>query len=659
MGWRDLKVGTKLFVGFGVLLLLTTAVGLVSYKGFHDVSSLSASADQANGIVRGVNDCAVARRDFYLTSDSKFDEKIQTTVQKIEQQIDSLVSNVEDSKDQATLESLRKELHAYRDGFKDYAKHAYEQFRLDEDMVAAGRKVLAAAKELGGLEGYRVESRIRQCRQAEKNYILRDDEKYVEEINRTAEQMLADLLVMRAGSSSGTVAEITSGVQEYLTAFKEYYAQREEQQKGGETLKVQAAKVVESSDLIWSSIHEKVNQAESTAVSLSIAFVLCAVFLGIAIAWIIARTISRSVVEMTRIAEAIAHGHIDHTIEIRSNDEIGLLAKSFQELIAYMKNLAGAAERIAANDLTVAVQPRSERDVLGIAFKTMVQNLTGMIRQLSDNARELVSAATEISSSAEQISKGSKEQSDQVNQVSTAVEEMTATILESSRNAGDASGTAQGASQTALSGGQLVTDTIHGMQTIAQVVRESADSIGKLASSADQIGEIIGVIDDIADQTNLLALNAAIEAARAGEQGRGFAVVADEVRKLAERTGKATGEITEMIKGIQKQTAEAVSSMQSGISEVDKGRSLADKAGSSLSEIVTMAQKVTEMVAQMAKASEEQSSAAEQISRSMEHISSVTRESATGAEQAATAAEELNRQAEGLQNMVTKFKVNA
>jgi methyl-accepting chemotaxis protein len=197
------------------------------------------------------------------------------------------------------------------------------------------------------------------------------------------------------------------------------------------------------------------------------------------------------------------------------------------------------------------------------------------------------------------------------------------------------------------------------MQTISQVVRQSAESIAKLATSADQIGEIIGVIDDIADQTNLLALNAAIEAARAGEQGRGFAVVADEVRKLAERTGKATGEITEMIKGIQKQTEEAVGSMEAGIQQGDKGREHADRAGNSLTEIVTMAQRVTEMISQIATATEEQSSAAEQISKNLEHISSVTRETANGAEQSAAAAEELNRQADGLQQVVAKFRLNA
>ena len=411
----------------------------------------------------------------------------------------------------------------------------------------------------------------------------------------------------------------------------------------------------------WAILAE-IDEAEAFAAGNDLqksVIVIALIMMGIIIlaGWLFARSISRPITNISAIAERISVGDIQHDITVHSKDEIGVLADSFRKLIDYMKGLAGAAERIANNDLTVEVQPKSEKDVLGHSFNTMVTNLTGMIRQVAENASQLVSAANEISSSSEQISKGAQDQTQQVTQVSSAIEEMTATIVESSRSAGEATDASMNASNTATIGCQIVSDTIQGMQRIADVVRESSESIAKLAKSADQIGEIISVIDDIADQTNLLALNAAIEAARAGEQGRGFAVVADEVRKLAERTGKATGEITEMIKGIQQGTEDSVHSMEAGIQEVDKGRELADKAGSSLNEIVSISGRVMDMIQQIATASEEQSTAAEQISKNVEHISSVTKETATGAEQSATAAEELNRQAEGLQKMVAQFKI--
>jgi methyl-accepting chemotaxis protein len=198
-------------------------------------------------------------------------------------------------------------------------------------------------------------------------------------------------------------------------------------------------------------------------------------------------------------------------------------------------------------------------------------------------------------------------------------------------------------------------ETINGMSRIADVVKQSALTVEALGKSSDQIGEIIQVIDDIADQTNLLALNAAIEAARAGEQGRGFAVVADEVRKLAERTTKATKEIAAMIKQIQKDTANAVASMHTGTEEVDRGRAMADKAGESLREIITGADKVVDVATQVAAASDEQSSAAEEIGKNIVGIANVTAETASGNQQIAQAAEDLNRLTLNLQDIVAQF----
>jgi len=373
--------------------------------------------------------------------------------------------------------------------------------------------------------------------------------------------------------------------------------------------------------------------------------------------WFTRKMVTNPLAEVGQKMEAISVGDIKQQINYHSGDEIGDVARSFGKMTEYLSEMAGAADQMASGDLQVDVQPKCEDDALGNSFKKMAASLRNMIVNVTKTSESLLSASTEISSSAEQMAAGAKQQTDQTTQVSTAVEEMTATVIETSKNAAEASGVSTQASELAGAGAEIVTQTISGMQRIADVVTSSATTIGELAKSADQIGEIISVIDDIADQTNLLALNAAIEAARAGEQGRGFAVVADEVRKLAERTTRATAEITGMIKDIQRDTGNAVKSMEEGTLEVNSGRELADKAGDSLNEILTMSQRVNSMIQQIATAAEEQSAAAEQISRNVDQIANVTQETAKGASESAFASEDLNKQAENLTQIVGEFKV--
>ena len=315
---------------------------------------------------------------------------------------------------------------------------------------------------------------------------------------------------------------------------------------------------------------------------------------------------------------------------------------------------------LATGDLTKRVTGnyKGDHQLIKNSINELAESLNNLLGEISEAVQATASASTQISSSTEEMASGAQEQSSQTGDIATSIEEMTSTIIETTKNASVAAEKSKLAGETAKEGGIVVQETVNGMNRIAEVVTKAAQTVQELGKSSDQIGEIVKVIDDIADQTNLLALNAAIEAARAGEQGRGFAVVADEVRKLAERTTKATKEIASMIKQIQLDTGGAVTSMEEGTKEVNNGKEMASKAGDSLRQIIESTDSVVDMVNQVATASEEQSTTSEQISKNIEAISTVTSQSAGGTQQIARAAEDLNRLTENLAGLISKFKIN-
>jgi len=318
-------------------------------------------------------------------------------------------------------------------------------------------------------------------------------------------------------------------------------------------------------------------------------------------------------------------------------------------------------EEMASGNLTTRVKGeyKGDHQIIIKSINTVADSLQKALTDVSEAVQSTATAASQISSSTEELASGSQEQSSQTTDIAGAIEQMSKTIIETTKNTGIAAETARLAGSKAIEGGKVIKSTIAGMDKIAFVVKKSADTVFALGKNSDKIGEIVQVIDDIADQTNLLALNAAIEAARAGEQGRGFAVVADEVRKLAERTTKATKEIASMIKQIQKDTSEAVSSMEEGTKEVEEGKILVNKSGQVLEEIIDGNERLTDIVTQVAAASEQQSASAEQISRNIESISAITQESTSGIQQIAKAAENLGQLTTNLQDLVNLFKLNS
>jgi methyl-accepting chemotaxis protein len=310
-------------------------------------------------------------------------------------------------------------------------------------------------------------------------------------------------------------------------------------------------------------------------------------------------------------------------------------------------------------DLTRRLDDTTKDELADVSryFNTFIEKLRGIISQVAQSAVQVASASNQLHSTAEQIATGAEEVASQTGTVATASEEMSATSHDIALNCLHAAENSNQASDTARGGAEVVKQTISGMERIAAKVRDAAKTVDSLGARSDQIGQIVGTIEDIADQTNLLALNAAIEAARAGEQGRGFAVVADEVRALAERTTRATREIGEMIKAIQSETKGAVSAMEEGVNEVEKGTEASVKSGQALELILNQVNDVTMQVNQIATAAEEQTATTSEITSNISQITDVVHSTARGATETAAASSQLSREAEHLQQLVGQFKL--
>lgn len=336
---------------------------------------------------------------------------------------------------------------------------------------------------------------------------------------------------------------------------------------------------------------------------------------------------------------------------------ISLLMKGL--ILAPINKTIEVIQNVAQGDLTKRIDVTSSDEIGALAthFNSLSDKLHEAIMQVSRSSNEVSGAATMLDDATEQMATGVEEAAMQVNSVATASEEMSKTTSEIAQNCVVAAKSSEKANGSASSGEKIIQDTIAVMNRINDRVKESAEIIKNLGVRSDQIGEIVGLINDVADQTNLLALNAAIEAARAGEHGRGFAVVADEVRKLAERTSDATKEIRETIQAMQTETKKAVVSMEEGVVDVGQGTVEAAKSGEALKDILHQINKVTSEINQIAVASEQETATTNEIASSIQQISQVMQETSKRIQGNAEASAKLAGLSKELQSMVGQFRL--
>ncbi|MGA2765383.1 MAG: CHASE3 domain-containing protein [Spirochaetia bacterium] len=375
-------------------------------------------------------------------------------------------------------------------------------------------------------------------------------------------------------------------------------------------------------------------------------------------ALVLIRNISIPLGNVTIAAERIAQGDLQATLDSRDRrDEIGLLSRTFRTMTVFLQDKAESAKQIAAGNLTTGVNPRSDSDVLGKAFAEMVANLRRMTRELKEGIGMLGTSATEILATTTQIATGAAETATGVSETTTTMEEVKQTAQIASQKAKSVMDSAQHSVQISQTGRKAVEETQEGMNRIREQMEFIAGSIVRLSEQSQAIGEIIATVNDLAEQSNLLAVNAGIEAAKAGEQGKGFAVVAQEVKSLAAQSKQATAQVRGILGEVQKATSAAVMATEQGSKVVEAGVRQSAEVSEAIRQLGENITEAAQYSTQIAASSQQQVVGMDQVAQAMESIKVASAQNVAGTKQAAVAAQQLHELGERLKQLVAQYRL--
>jgi methyl-accepting chemotaxis protein len=370
------------------------------------------------------------------------------------------------------------------------------------------------------------------------------------------------------------------------------------------------------------------------------------------------RNIAAPLREISEAAQGLALGDLGVNIPLNSRrDEVGALAQSFAQMTESLRRLAEAKEKIASGDLTAELQPRSEKDVLAKAFLTMRDRLRRVTSELQESVNILSSAAQQIVATTTQVASGAAETATAVSETTTTVEEVKQTAQLSAQKAKYVSDSAQRTSVVAQTGRKSVDESVEGMRRIQGQMESIAESVVRLSEQSQTIGEIMLTVNDLAEQSNLLAVNASIEAAKAGEQGKGFAVVAQEVRSLAEQSKQATSQVRNILNDIQKATTAAVMITEQGSKAVDGGLQQSIQAGDSVQKLADSIEEAAQAATQIAASSQQQMVGMDQVAQAMESIKTASGQNLASTKQTEMAAKNIQELGRKLKDLVAQYKI--
>ena len=634
--FANISVNLKLGLGFGLVLVLTA---LLALTGWNSLGSLIQRSNWMSDITRlnsDLTELRVARLQYMLANgDDAAAGNVQVKLNAFVQQQKRLLDTFKSPENVKLLEEQARTSAAYQISLEKM-RAAYKSANVARDNMGttAGTalgliesisgELLASPDQPGRLEQFRAVSAAK-----EQLILVRlEVRRYMSENTAQAEQATlrqldnalehARQLTRVLPDEGARLGQFEQAVLAYRDAVTQVKAANADVALARKEMTEQGYDIVKNSEALYQIQLDRRDSESASAQSLQLIATLLALLVGVLAAVLITRQITRPLRQTLDVVERIAAGDLTHDLHVTRRDEMGVLQQGIQRMGATLRDL---------------------------------------ISGIRDGVTQIASAAEELSAVTEQTSAGANNQKVETDQVATAMHEMATTVQEVARNAEQASEAAAQADGEARAGDTVVSEAIEQIERLATEVIRSTEAMTMLQQESDKIGSVMDVIKAVAEQTNLLALNAAIEAARAGEAGRGFAVVADEVRGLAQRTQKSTEEIEGLVAGLQNGTQQVAQVMNSSRALTNSSVALTRQAGESLGNITRTVSNIQSMNQQIAAAAEQQSSVAEEINRSIVNVRDVSEQTAAASEETAASSVELARLGNQLQMLVSRFHI--
>ncbi|MFK3790059.1 methyl-accepting chemotaxis protein [Pseudomonas piscis] len=628
----NVSVSRKLGIGFGLVLLLTLLITATGWNGLSRVIDRGDKLGNISLLNAMTKDLRIARLSYEMNHGEQGPAAVSDMLKQLDEGLRAVRGKLQQPGSIALVDQQVDAVAEYQKAFTDMTRATASRETARSQLGATADNAVARVAEVEKalLQGDSVaqfnsvidlSKLIQQARFQVRGYTYSGKA----DARQPALDAIDNALGNLASLPSRLPEQHIANLQQASDSLKAYRAAvsafSDAEQASADALKRMAAQgdrlMDLSKQLTVEQTHKRDADASQARSTLLIATMLALVF-GLIAAWAITRQINLPLQQTLKAAERVAAGDLSQNLAVDRRDELGQLQKAMQR---------------------------------------MTQGLRELIGGISDGVTQIASAAEQLSAVTEQTSAGVNSQKVETDQVATAMNEMAATVQEVARNAEEASEAAVAADQQAREGDRVVNEAIAQIERLASEVSHSTEAMGQLKQESDKIGSVLDVIKSVAQQTNLLALNAAIEAARAGEAGRGFAVVADEVRSLAQRTQQSTEEIAELIVSLQNGTQQVASTLDTSRNLTDSSVELTRRAGGSLDNITRTVSAIQAMNQQIAAAAEQQSAVAEEINRSVLNVRDVSEQTSSASEETASSSAELARLGIHLQSLVGRFKV--